>query len=253
MLFDAVFLIIAILVVCMYKRENDKWEIIGIKDVIRGGVLGVLFSTIMSAIGISIELTFGMLLLIPLTVLLTSINPKWGCYAYVIPFAYVLGSIIEIFGYNITWLDLPYTDFITLIGFLHLVEGILVILYGGENTIDVPVYDGKNITTGYLMKKFWPVPLVIFAGGTPENPVIIPLYAILGYIDVARSYQPKIKSIIMGRVILLYGISVILLGILALKGLISMPFALALMPIGHELMFVINYLPHWTGYAEYDI
>ncbi|OOB79192.1 MAG: hypothetical protein ATN34_02240 [Epulopiscium sp. Nele67-Bin002] len=237
--FDSVFLIIAILVVFMYRKENPKWELTGIKDVLRGTTLGIILSTIMSMCGISIQLTFGMMFLIPLTVLLTSFNPKWGCYAYVIPFTYAVTAIVEICGYNLPWLYLPYKEFIFLVGFLHLIEGILVMLYGSENTFEVPVYDGRTIITGHSMKKFWPVPLVIFTNGM----TIIPLYAILGYIDIAKNYSPQVKSAKMGAIILIYGIFILILATLVNVGILTIGLALIIMPIGHELMFLINYMP----------
>ncbi|OOB77471.1 MAG: hypothetical protein BEN19_01905 [Epulopiscium sp. Nuni2H_MBin003] len=233
--FDAIFLIIAILIVYMYKRENETWEITGVKDVYRGTILGILFSSIMSVGGINIKLTFGMLLLIPLTLLMTSVNPKWGCYSYVIPFTYFLGEVLETFGYNITWFNLPYNQFIVLIGFLHLIEGILVMRYGSENTKEVPIFNGKNITKGYMMKKFWPIPLIIFSTDA------MPIYAILGYMDIG--YDPQNKTGQMGKIILVYGLFIILLGILTQKQLMPLNLALLIMPIGHELMFLVNYIP----------
>ncbi|OON98680.1 MAG: hypothetical protein ATN35_04065 [Epulopiscium sp. Nele67-Bin004] len=202
--FDVVFLVIAILVVFIYKRENDKWEMTGIKDVVRGTLLGVVLSSIMSVSGITIPLTVGMMFLIPLTVLLTSVNPKWGCFAYVIPFAYIINQVFEVFGYNVEMFKFPYPHFITLIGFLHLVEGILVMLWGHENTVEVPIYDGRGIIKGQLMKKFWPVPLVIFTGATGA---VVPLYAVLGYIDVAKHFAPKEKAQRMGSIIFVYGLA----------------------------------------------
>jgi len=232
-------LIIAIFIVIIYKCENSKWEILGIKDIIRGTVVGLILSTLLNIFDIYIPLTFGMLLLVPITVGLMSLNPKFSCFAYVIPFTYFLGEILETFNLFIPLFHLPYREFIVLIGFLHLVEGIFVIKYGSENAKAAPLFNGQAIVKGTAMKKFWPVPLVIFI---TSNGTLIPLYTILGYADHTH-YDAKEKSRYMGKMVLIYGIFVLIIGWLAFERVLSLGLSLLMLPLGHELIFFINYLP----------
>ncbi|OON96465.1 MAG: hypothetical protein ATN36_00730 [Epulopiscium sp. Nele67-Bin005] len=210
---------------------------------VRGTILGVVLSSLMRAFGITIEITLGMMMLIPFTMLLVSINPKWGCFAYVIPFTFVIGEVLKIFGHDFEIFQMPYEKFIIFIGFLHLVEGILVIRCGDELVRDIPVFHNNKIIRGQLLKKFWPVPLIIFVGNDGINPTFIPLYAILGYMDVVKYGTPKMKAQSMGSVIMVYGMAIIFLGELVYGGFVPVFIGLLLMPIGHEFMFLINYIP----------
>ncbi|ONI44885.1 hypothetical protein AN642_02015 [Epulopiscium sp. SCG-B10WGA-EpuloA2] len=211
----------------------------GIKDIIRGTITGIVLSTILNLCGIAITLKLEMLLLVPFTVALMSFNPKFGCFAYVIPVTYFLGEILETFNLFITFFNLPYREFIALIGFLHIIEGIFIIKYGTENTKEAPLFNGKKVVKGKIMKKFWPIPLVIF---NASDGSLIPLYTILGYADQTHK-NVREKSRQMGKVVLIYGLFVILISALVYKHIIPISFALIMLPIGHELIFFINYIP----------
>lgn len=238
-IFDPIFFIIAILIVFLYKCENSDWELLGIKDILRGSVTGIILSTIFNIYQIHIPLTFGLLLLIPITFALMSINPKFSCFAYVVPFTYFLGEILETFDLFISLFVLPYREFIILIGFLHIIEGIFIILFGAENTKETPLFNGKKVVSGTSMKKFWPIPLAMF---TSLDGSIIPLYTILGYADHTQ-FDPFLKSRYMGKFVLFYGLFVLIIGWFTFRLILPLSIALLILPIGHELIFFVNYLP----------
>ncbi|ONI40864.1 hypothetical protein AN639_03635 [Candidatus Epulonipiscium fishelsonii] len=231
---DPIFYIMIALVFCMYKRESGRWELSALKDVARGTIVGTMLSYFITSFGISFNLNFSMLMLIPITILFTAINPKWSCFAYVIPFNFFLGQLCEIFGYKFIIFDLPYTEFIVFIGMLHIVEGILVTLFGHENPRQGLDYNTYEEVT--MLNKFWLVPLLIVVG----QDGFIPVYTILGYGDTVSNHAIRMRSTSMGSVIVIYGLIDVGLALLTINNIIPLSIGLIFVVIGHECMFLIN-------------
>lgn len=245
---DPIFVILAILIIYMYKRGvkdtkdliyKNEVERTAIKDILRGLVVGSIVSLILTSLEIYIPITKGMLILIPITIILVCINPKWGCFSYVIPITYVIYEIGKLIGQNLDWFDLHYSKMTILIGVLHIVEGILVGIYGYENSQKVPMYREKHITSGYIFRKYWPIPLLVFKY-TSNQITIVPIYAMLGYVDMTLLKNPKFKPRVMGSILGIYGIIIVSLGYLVIKQVINIGVVMIIMPILHEVMFLVN-------------
>ncbi|MEG0012902.1 MAG: hypothetical protein RSG75_07265 [Cellulosilyticaceae bacterium] len=245
---DPIFIVLAILMIVMYRREaketkdkvyRNQLERTAIKDIFRGVIIGAIMSLVLTSLGICIPITKGMLILIPITIGLVIINPKWGCFSYVIPIAYGVQVVGRLFQKDLTWLDLHYDEMIILIGILHIIEGLLVITYGHENSREVPLYREGRLVSGYVLKKYWPIPLMVFQyGGSVVS--LIPMYAMLGYADITFGQNPRSKSRRMGMILVLYGSIITGLGYLTQRGMISILVVIMVMPILHEGMFLVN-------------
>lgn len=246
---DPIFIVLAILMIVMYQREakdtkdrayKNLLERMAVKDIFRGVIVGAVVSLILTSLGICIPITKGMFVLIPITIGLVIINPKWGCFSYVIPIAYGIQVVGRLFQKDLTWLSLYYDQMIILIGILHIIEGVLVAVYGHENCKKVPLYKEGKLVSGYVLKKYWPIPLMVFQySGSVVS--LIPVYAMLGYADVTLGYNPRSKSRGMGMILVLYGSVITVLGYLTQRGVLSVFLVMLLMPMLHEGMFLVNH------------
>lgn len=246
---DPIFIGLVILILYMYKRQTKdtkdkaykyRVEASAIKDILRGTIIGSIASVVLTSLGVKIQVSTGMLILIPITILLVAFNPKLGCFSYVIPLAYVCYQTGNWLGINFTWLKLPYDQMIILIGVLHIIEGFLVVSYGHENSAKIPLYKDNHLVVGYSLNKYWPVPLTVFQYSSGVT-ILVPIYALLGYGDVAIGESPSSKSRKMGAILVLYGIIITIGGYFVISGVISKGIVLLMMPVLHESMFLINH------------
>lgn len=254
---DPIFIVLAILMVVMYRREaketkdkayRNQLERTAIKDIFRGVIIGAIMSLVLTSLGICIPITKGMLILIPITIGLVLVNPKWGCFSYVIPIAYGVQVVGRLLQKDFAWLDLHYDEMIILIGILHIIEGLLVRTYGHENSREVPLYSEGRLVSGYVLKKYWPIPLMVFQyGGSVVS--LIPMYAMLGYADITFGQNPRRKSRAMGIVLVGYGSMITMLGYLTRWGVVSILVVIVVMPILHEGIFWVNnrLIARWGG------
>ena len=155
---------------------------------------------------------------------------------------------------------------VTLVGVLHIIEGILVIVDGSRGAI--PVFTKKNdkIVGGFSFSRYWAIPialLMIYSNNISNTgillnnindwwPIInkketlnllsiatiicIPLYGMIGYSTVTFTKGKKSKAISSGIYILIYGISLLLVAQIANIKFIGELIAILYMPIANELM-----------------
>ncbi|MGL4345584.1 MAG: hypothetical protein ACRCTE_10325 [Cellulosilyticaceae bacterium] len=245
---DPLFIGVSLLIIYMYKRiakqvnkrsYRYKMEYTAVKDIMRGVAIGCFLSLALDVLDVRIPLDGNFVGLIPVAIVLILINPKWGCFSYVVPVAYVLYGVLSWVGFKVPFEIEMYKQLILLVGVLHIVEGILVIGCGAENTYEEPVQVGNRLIKGKKMTKYWPVPLIVFRQvGGDMTPLI--LYAFLGYGDIALGNNEKQKSHLTGSIVLLYGVLVTLIGIYGLHKNIFLPGVMMIMPMMHELIFKIT-------------
>ena len=70
---------------------------------------------------------------------------------------------------------------------------------------------------------------------------LVPIYALLGYGDVAIGELPRSKSRKMGAILVLYGLIITIGGYFVISGVIAKGIILLIMPVLHESMFLINH------------
>lgn len=244
-LFDPIFFLILIYSVAMYKRQRD--QILGpqkLKDILPimlvdigiGIAIGLCTSGILAYFQITFKVHMNILLLIPIAVLLMLKSPKWGCFSYVVPVAYIIEGLSKLF--HIRLFNLDYEMLIYLVGVLHIVEGLLVILNGHINARAVPIYNGNKLTSVYVMHHIWVVPLVFMVNSSVG--IALPLYALLAYGDEARVRTPKQQSLLTGCLILVFGSIIFFLAACIDRDILQIGGGILMMPVLHELIFVIE-------------
>lgn len=243
-LFDPIFFLILIYSVMVYKRQLDQIEgpqqlrnvlFKMLPDIGIGITIGVCTSGVLAYLGIYFHVNMNILLLIPIAVILMFISPKWGCFSYVVPVAYMVEGLSKLF--NIRLYSLDYEMLIYLVGVLHMVEGILVIVGGHINAKMTPIYKDHKLTHCHIMHHIWTVPLIFIVepGG-----MALPLYALLAYGDEAKVRTPKQQTLLTGCLILAFGSIIFVLAACIQASLLQTGGVILLMPILHEFIFVVE-------------
>lgn len=251
-LFDPIFFLILIYSIVMYKRQEDKLQGIQsfnaivpivVTDMAIGIMIGLCTSGVLNYFHITLKVNMNILLLIPIAIVLMLQSPKWGCFAYVVPVAYIIEGIGQLLHINLPNLD--YEMLIYLVGILHIIEGILVILNGHQNATPIPIYSHNKLTFIYVMHHIWIVPL-IFVMNTNIS-TALPLYALLAYGDEASVHTPKEQATLTGLLILLFGSLTFLLAMCIERNLLQVSGGILLMPVLHELIFVTEVFMNERG------
>lgn len=251
---DPLFIGLGLLILYMYKRiakevntrsYRYRMEYTAIKDILRGALLGLLVSLGLDCLGIRIPITGQLIWIIPVAVGLILINPKFGCFSYVVPVTCVLHKVLSLMFEGVKFSTQTYRQLVLLVGILHIMEGLLVILWGHENPREELMQEGNRLVRVKKMTKYWPIPLMVFhpteAGMTP-----LMLYAFLGYGDLAREDEVEQKSYLTGAIILVYGICMTIVGWYCIGHMYFLPPIMVLMPVLHEMIFkVTGRLDNW--------
>lgn len=239
---DPIFFLIMIYSIMMYKRQIEEVEgpqtLIQVTkkvvpDIVISMILGIITSGILSYVGINFYVHFNILVLIPIAILLMLIHPKWGCFSYVIPVAFMIEGLSKLFDHPLFTLD--YEMLIYLVGVLHIIEGLLVLICGYKNAKPTPFYEDNRLTYHKVLQHLWLIPFIVIS--TPQG-VPMPLYAILAYGDEARVRSPRKQSMLTGMLILGFGAFIFILAHAMHLGYIQAGGLILIMPVLHELIFV---------------
>lgn len=241
---DPIFFIMVLYSMVMYKRQVESVE--GkietkvlvkalLQDTLIGVTIGLLMSMLLSYFNLTVQVSPNILILIPIAILLIMIHPRFGCFSYAIPIAFLMEGILNLLNTNLYTLD--YKMLINLVGVLHIIEGLLVIGFGASYARDVPIYENKRLVTYKIMRHIWIVPLFFTLS---QEQAILPLYAILAYGDHAKVRSPREQSRITGLLILLFGLILFVLGKYAHPNGLQVSGIILLMPVLHEMIFVVE-------------
>lgn len=241
---DPIFLIMVLYSIFMYKRQIEnikgkvpfKYLLAGIgQDLIIGTLIGIVVSLFLSYIGLNFEVDMNILILIPIAFLLMIIHPRFGCFSYVVPVAFIIEGGMRLV--NQSFYQLNYEMLINLVGILHIIEGLLVMASGWHHAYSVPIYEHKKLVTYKMMRHIWIVPLFFTLSSTHTT---VPLYALLAYGDHAKVRSPKAQSFLTGCLILLFGLILTLLGCYTHPKGLQISGMILLMPVLHEFIFMIE-------------
>ena len=241
---DPIFFIMVLYSMLMYKRQietikgkvpaRDLMGAMG-QDLMIGIFIGILGSFLLAYKGIQFQVDTNILVLIPIAFLLLMIHPRFGCFSYVIPVAFMIEGGMHLLGQ--VYYQLNYPMLISLVGILHILEGVLVIASGWQHAYSVPLYENKKLVTYKMMRHIWIVPLFFNLLGTST---VVPLYALLAYGDHAKVRSTKAQCLLTGSLILVFGTIFTLLGAYThLRGLQASGIIL-LMPALHEFIFIVE-------------
>ncbi len=231
-------------------------------SVLLGVIAGFVASLILVFVGVTVTRA-GVSFILPLAVFLMLIDQRFLCVSYA-------GGLVALSSLIFGWPEVGVTDIMILVAVLHLIEGLLIRMTGSKGAL--PLYMRKQegrVVGGFVLQKFWPLPIVSMmlltpqaseldslAGGLismPEwwpliRPGILPpeghellfamfvLPAALGYGDFALARSPEERASRTARDLLIFSLALLALALL------SIPFpwvqwvAAIVSPVGHEFV-----------------
>lgn len=249
---------------------------------IAGGIIG---SMILSYLGIMFHEKSGIELIFMVSLVLMAIKPRWICFSYSGAVLGLMALLIDFLKKSgIISTNFPITldivSLVSLIAVLHIVEGILITVDGKKGAI--PVFTNKDgkLAGGFALERYWPIPLAIMffsnnilsGAMEPINtptwwPILhgnvndaflataiisaMPLYAMIGYKSVTFTQSKTEKAVMSGISNIIYGGALLALSQLANYGLAFQILVLILMPLGHELMLLIQKGKEKKGKIKY--
>jgi hypothetical protein len=269
------------------EQLNSTLELT-ISQIVMGIFGGVLASLILTYCGVMFDENSGIYLLFMISIILMFWNQRFICFAYG---GAVLGFIslainefypliagkplsVEVFRVDVVAL-------MTLVGVLHVVEGVLIIFDGSRGSIPVFTSRGDKIIGGFALRRYWPLPIVILlvinggaiAGGETVNtpnwwPLVnlsfnseflktaviasLPLYGVLGYTSVTFTRKKNEKALLSGVSVLTYGIILSFLAQTAAYGLVFKVLVLIIAPTAHEVMLKLQKYMEVHGKPKYN-
>lgn len=247
-----------------------------ISQIVLGIFAGAIASLMFTFLGLVFDENSNIYLLFMLSLFFMAFKPKFICFAYS---GAVLGLTSLIFKYAAIILHMPKLDIInidiltlmTLVGVLHIIEGMLVMLDGSRGAIPVFTNRDNKIIGGFALKRYWALPVAILillstastdllAGQslmTPQwmptirgdivarilkNSVIasIALYGVIGYSSITFTKTKGKKTLFSGSLIMSYGILLTAISQLAVFG-VAYQFLILVFAAGlHEAMLQLE-------------
>ncbi len=223
---------------------------------------GIIASTLFVFLGFTFTGT-GIIYIWFTALLLMLINPRFLCFSY----AGGLISIIHLI-FGVPKLSVP--SIMSLVAILHLVESVLIFLNGHKNPMPIYIKDEKGqIVGGFSLQRFWPLPLIavlasielstalegavampdwwpllkpdlVIPAGFVLAYQLFPIFAGLGYSDLALSSTPEKKAAYSARNLFIYSIVLLLLTMLADKFSFLEIIPVLFAPLGHELVIYLG-------------
>lgn len=221
------------------------------------GILGgVVASVIFVSLGISLS-SAGIIFVWLTALILMIFNPRFLCFSYA-------GGLVSLLHIIFGFPKINVSAVMGLVAVLHLVESLLIFFNGHRNPM--PIYiqanDGK-VVGGFSLQRFWPLPFVTIiavlelstaldaAIAMPEwwplmRPEVLvpagmalvyqltPVFAGLGYNDLALTSLPEDKAVYSARNLFIYSILLLTLALLADKHRYLEIVAALFAPLGHE-------------------
>jgi hypothetical protein len=269
------------------EKLNTPLELT-ISQIVMGIFGGILASLILTYLGVMFDEKSGIELIFMISIVLMFVSPRFICFSYsgaILGFislilndfyVYFTGKASPVAAFNI-----DITALMTLVGVLHIVEGMLIMLDGSRGSIPVFTNRDDRIIGGFALKRYWPIPIVILfilnsgvvAGGESVNtpnwwPLInlpysaeflmtavvtsFPLYGVLGYSSVTFTRDKNEKALLSGVFVLIYGVILSIAAQTAVYGLVFKIFVIILSPLAHEAMMKLQKLMEVTGKAKYN-
>ena len=183
-----------------------------------------------------IQLEWSFLLIVVVSLIMNKINPKLTCLAYVVAVVYIIDWLLAWMGLKGDLFKIDYVKMIMLVGSLHGIEGILTFFLGGKSSYPIMAYRGKTVAGGYQACGRWLIPLLFFS----INGIYVPIIAAVVYYNESFVLSPKEKAKKVGSLIGGFGILVILIARLVVRGDISLGVGVLSMPLLHEMLFILD-------------
>jgi len=263
--------IVAMQKMIMGEKLDSPFELT-ISQIVIGIIAGAVASLMFTYSGLVFEENSNIYLLFMVSLFFMAFKPRFICFSYS---GAVLGLASLLFKYAAVILNKPNLDVVnidiltlmTLVGILHIIEGILVMLDGSRGAI--PVFTSRNnkIIGGFALKRYWALPISLLillsvatsetmsiqniisndwthlirgdiAGKILKNSVIatIALYGVIAYSSVTFTKSKKKKTLVSGVLIIAYGVMLAAVAQLSVFGAGYQLFVLIFAAVAHEGM-----------------
>lgn len=258
-----------------FERSIDGWKAktgrLVLEEMIFTGLLaGFLISVATVCIGIFINLqTFQYILII--MVALALFNARYACMSYASGLLCIISLVFGIPAVDVTGI-------LALTAVLHLLESVMIFINAGRDSIPVFIRTEEGIAGAFIIRKFWPLPVVFLTlvtqgGGNqtvgnmellgqwvwwpmfgPE--IVMPGVAALAldcvitaldYSDIAITRTPEHKSKDVALQLSCYSIMLFIISVLSTRIFVFKPVGAILALLGHEGIMLIGYYRERTG------
>ena len=227
-----------------------------------GIITGLFASAIIVLVGIVVDYK-AVLVIWPLAIILMLFNLRYVSFAYA-------GAAVCLSSMLFGWPKVDVSALIAFIGILHLSESLLIYLDGYRDSIPVLMeYKQFKPVGAYIMRKLWPVPLVILVSpehwmvtggegvGMPEwwpifQPqagttgvlMLFPIVVALAYSDITLIQVPRERTRESGFWMGVYSLTIIIIAIISSRIYWMKYVAIISMPVLHELVVVLSQKIH---------
>ena len=255
-----------------------------LSQIVLGILAGAIGSIILSVLGVTFSENSGIEFIFMISILSLFYKKKYISYAYSAAILGAIGIALKFIS-NITdmklFLNIDILSLMTFVGVIYILEGILIIFDGSRGSIPVFTKKDDKIVGGFSFNRYWPIPVAIlmvfnnsiagedsiYSNITSWWPIInnksivpllatvmiasIPLYGIMGYSNVTFTQEKKTKSLRCGIAILIYGISVSLVGQLADINILGQIIAIIYELLAFEVIMRYEYRIEKKGQSLY--
>lgn len=255
-----------------------------LSQIVLGILAGAIGSVILSILGVTFSESSGIEFIFMISILSLFYKKKYISYAYSAAILGAIGIALKFIS-NITdmklFLNIDILSLMTFVGVIYILEGILIIFDGSRGAIPVFTKKDDKIVGGFSFNRYWPIPVAIlmvfnnsiagedsiYSNITSWWPIInnksivpllatvmiasIPLYGIMGYSNVTFTQEKKTKSLRCGIAILIYGISVSLVGQLAGINILGQIIAIIYELLAFEVIMRYEYRIEKKGQSLY--
>lgn len=250
----------------IYAKTMKSSKDMMIELVVQGIVIGVVFSLVVTFLGIPVMFTEYLYFILPLSFVLGYHHVRYSNIVYSALIMAVFGFVFngqEILGRAMPQIDLNMGGLMGIVGILLLIEGILLFLLRGNDMVPIVAKREGNLVVGFAMQRFWPVPVVLLtateAAASGETipmpewwPVIggghfgeldfilflLPLLFILthGTISFTKSPKAQLKR---------HSLQQLISGLVLIAGAFLADRFEGLGFLGILLLFAVSYVPDW--------
>lgn len=215
-----------------------------ISQIVLGILGGTIGSLMMSYLGIAFNKNSAIIILFIISVVLMLLRPRFLCFSYSGAILGLLSLLNTLFGKylgigSISIFEVNIISLISLIGVLHIIEGILVMVDGDKGAIPIFANRGENIVGGFALRRFWPLPIAFFIilnsattklgtdsvvmpnwwpilNGTFDGQIFsnavlqfMPIFAVLGYNSMTFTKNKRQKAVFSGALTFTYGVIIV--------------------------------------------
>ena len=242
------------------KYEWDKTSAghLALVSSLEGIGAGFLVICLTACLGLVIQPSIALYCMGPVSMLLSLWRPRFLCMSY--------GAGIIIAFFEIVHIPVDVIGITCLVAALHMAEGVLVLLFGGNHTVTIYRQSRKKLLAGSGIYRFWPVPvcLLILLTGEMDAGIhmptwwpllldgsssaanlcgLLPIAVTLGYSDLSgRSQEVKRRQLKNGILIVLYAILLLGISLTASRWTAGRWIAVGWMVLGHEAIVLYSKL-----------